>query len=176
GGGEGAAGEGMGGGRVGSPATFTDVSPIDEEPIAEVARGGAGEVDAVVGAARAAFGGWAATPLPERAAALRAIAAGVRARIEELAQVETRANGSLLRSHRRSVMPRVAHNFEFFADWLGHLDPGNREISGHAERVSWDPSGVTAVITSWNASLMLATWRIAPALAAGNTVVAKPPE
>ena len=73
-------------------------------------------------------------------------------------------------------MPRVAHNFEFFADWLGHLDPGNRAVSGHAERVSWDPAGVTAVITPWNAPLMLATWRIAPALAAGNTVVAKPPE
>jgi 5-carboxymethyl-2-hydroxymuconic-semialdehyde dehydrogenase len=73
-------------------------------------------------------------------------------------------------------MPRVAHNFEFFADWLGHLGPGDREISGHAERVSWEPSGVTAVITPWNAPLMLATWRIAPALAAGNTVVAKPPE
>src|SRR5207253_9562751 len=88
----------------------------------------------------------------------------------------TRDNGSLLRSHRRSVMPRVAHNFDFFADWLGHLDPGNREVSGHAERVSWDPAGVTAVITPWNAPLMLATWRIAPALAAGNTVVQKPPE
>src|SRR5207245_9984591 len=56
------------------------------------------------------------------------------------------------------------------------VGPGNREVSGHAERVSWDPAGVTAVITPWNAPLMLATWRIAPALAAGNTVVAKPPE
>jgi aminomuconate-semialdehyde/2-hydroxymuconate-6-semialdehyde dehydrogenase len=166
----------IGGRRVASPATFTDVSPIDEEPIAEVARGGAAEIDAAVGVARASFAGWAAAPPAERAGVLRAIAAGVRARIEDLAQVETRDNGSLLRSHRRSVMPRVAHNFEFFADWLGHLDPGDREVSGHAERVSWDPSGVTAVITPWNSPLMLATWRIAPALAAGNTVVAKPPE
>src|SRR6516164_5236029 len=166
----------IGGRRVASPATFTDVSPIDERPIAEVARGGPAEVDAAVEAARAAFRGWAAVPSADRAAVLRAIAAGVRARVEDLAQVETRDNGSLLRSHRRSVMPRVAHNFEFFADWLGHLDPGDREVSGHAERVSWDPSGVTAVITPWNAPLMLATWRIAPALAAGNTVVAKPPE
>jgi len=166
----------IGGRRVASPTTFTDVSPIDEEPVAEVARGGTAEVDAAVGAAREAFAGWAATPPGERAGVLRAVAAGVRARIEELAQVETRDNGALLRSHRRSVMPRVAHNFEFFADWLGHLDPGNREVSGHAERVSWDPAGVTAVITPWNAPLMLATWRIAPALAAGNTVVAKPPE
>jgi acyl-CoA reductase-like NAD-dependent aldehyde dehydrogenase len=166
----------IGGRRVESAATFTDVSPIDSEPIAEVARGGAAEADAAVGAARAAFGGWAGIPPAGRAAVLRAVAAGVRGRIEELAQVETRDNGSLLRSHRRSVMPRVAHNFEFFADWLGRLDPGDREVSGHAERVSWDPAGVTAVITPWNAPLMLATWRIAPALAAGNTVVAKPPE
>src|SRR4029077_16104497 len=60
--------------------------------------------------------------------------------------------------------------------WLARLEPGNREVSGHAERVSWDPSGVTAVITPWNAPLMLATWRIAPALAAGNSVGAKPAE
>ena len=56
------------------------------------------------------------------------------------------------------------------------MTPGQLEISGHRERVSWAPAGVTAVITPWNAPLMLATWRIAPALAAGNTVVAKPPE
>src|SRR5690348_5161397 len=147
----------IGGRRVGSPRTFTDISPIDEQPIAEVARGGDAEAAAAVQAARDAFGGWAATPPDERAKVLHAIADGVEARIEELAQVETRDNGSLLRSHRRSGMPRVAHNFRFFADWLGHLDPGNREVSGHAERVSWDPAGVTAVITPWNAPLMLAT-------------------
>jgi len=143
----------IGGRRVTSPGTFTDISPIDEEPVAE-----------------------AATPPADRAKALHAIADGVQARIEDLAQVETRDNGSLLASHRRSVMPRVAHNFRFFAGWLGRLDGGNLEISGHREQVSWDPAGVTAVITPWNAPLMLATWRIAPALAAGNTVVAKPPE
>jgi aminomuconate-semialdehyde/2-hydroxymuconate-6-semialdehyde dehydrogenase len=166
----------IGGRRAGSPVTFTDISPIDEQPIAEVARGGAAEAGAAVAAARLAFPGWAATPAADRAKALHAIADGVEARIEDLAQVETRDNGSLLRSHRRSVMPRVAHNFRFFADWLGHLDGGDLEISGHREQVSWDPAGVTAVITPWNAPLMLATWRIAPALAAGNTVVAKPPE
>jgi aminomuconate-semialdehyde/2-hydroxymuconate-6-semialdehyde dehydrogenase len=166
----------IGGRRAGSRGTFTDISPIDEQPIAEVARGGEAEVMAAVQAARDAFPGWAATPTEERAKILHAIADGVEARTEDLAQVETRDNGSLLRSHRRSVMPRVAHNFRFFADWLSHLDGGGLEISGNTERVSWDPSGVTAVITPWNAPLMLATWRIAPALAAGNTVVAKPPE
>src|SRR4029077_375321 len=148
----------------------------DEQPIAEIARGGQAEVTAAVAAARAAFPGWAAPPPGQRAEVLRAIADGIERRTGDLAQVETRDNGALLRSHRRSVMPRAADNFRFFAGWLGQLRPGDLEISGHREQVSWDPAGVTAVITPWNAPLMLATWRIAPALAAGNTVVAKPPE
>jgi aminomuconate-semialdehyde/2-hydroxymuconate-6-semialdehyde dehydrogenase len=157
-------------------ATFTDFSPIDEKPLASVSRGRESEVNTAVRAAAEAFPGWAATPPTERTALLHAIADGIEARIEDLAQVETADNGALLRSHRRSVMPRVAHNFRFFADWLGQLDGGGLEINGHREQVSWAPSGVTAVITPWNAPLMLATWRIAPALAAGNTVVLKPPE
>jgi 5-carboxymethyl-2-hydroxymuconic-semialdehyde dehydrogenase len=166
----------IGGQRVSSPGRFADVSPIDEATIAQVARGGAAEVDAAVRAASEAFPGWAATSAPARAGVLRAIAAGIEKRVEELAQVETADNGSLLRSHRRSVMPRVAHNFRFFADWLLQLDAGELEVREHRQRVSWCPSGVTAVVTPWNAPLMLATWRIAPALAVGNTVVAKPPE
>src|SRR5690348_13873507 len=88
----------IGGRRAGSPGTFTDISPIDERPIAEVARGGAAEVEEAVRAARAAFASWAATPPGERAAVLHAIADGVQARAEALAQVETCDNGSLLRS------------------------------------------------------------------------------
>jgi aminomuconate-semialdehyde/2-hydroxymuconate-6-semialdehyde dehydrogenase len=166
----------IGGRRVPSGATFADLSPIDERPLADLARGGQAEVDAAVRAAREAFAGWSATPPDARAAILHAIADGITARAAELARVETADNGALLRSHLRSVMPRAAQNFRFFADWLGTLDGGDLEIAGHREQVSWAPSGVTAVITPWNAPLMLATWRIAPALAAGNTVVAKPPE
>jgi len=166
----------IGGRRVGSAATFADLSPIDEQPLAEIASGCAADVDAAVGAATTAFRHWARAPAAERAAILHAIADEIDRRLEELARVETADNGALLRSHRRSVMPRVAHNFRFFADWLGKLDGGGLEIAGHREQVSWTPAGVTAVITPWNAPLMLATWRIAPALAAGNTVVAKPPE
>ena len=166
----------IGGRRIGSAATFTDISPIDEQPIAEIARGTSAEVSAAVQAAREAFGGWSSTSPELRSRALNAIADGIERRAEDLAQVETCDNGALLRSHRRGVMPRAAHNFRFFADWLGRLDAGDLEINGHREQVSWAPSGVTAVITPWNAPLMLATWRIAPALAAGNTVVAKPPE
>ncbi len=165
----------IGGERVPSSDVFEDVSPIDERTIAEVARGGPGEVDAAVRAAREAFDVWGRTPPKERAEVLHRIADGVEASVGSLAQVETRDNGSLLRSMRRSVMPRVARNFRFFADHLLTL-ADDRDHDGYAERISWDPSGVAAVVTPWNAPLMLATWRFAPALAAGNTVVLKPPE
>lgn len=166
----------IGGRRVASAGTFEDVSPLDGAVIAHVSRGGQAEVDAAVAAARAAFVGWSQTPPAERAAILHRVADGIEARIEDLAQVETRDNGSLLRSHRRGVMPRVAMNFRYFADHLLELAHPDFETRGHRNHVSWDPAGVTAVITPWNAPLMLATWRIGPALAAGNTVVAKPPE
>lgn len=166
----------IGGVRVGSASTFTDISPIDEQPLAEIARGGAVEVDAAVAAARTAFPGWAATSREDRAGILHGIAEGVEKRLEELAQVETADNGSLIRSHRRGVMPRVALNFRFFADWLRNLEHPDFETRSHRNHVSWDPAGVCAIVTPWNAPLMLATWRIAPALAAGDTVVLKPPE
>ncbi|MFG1948158.1 aldehyde dehydrogenase [Nonomuraea sp. NPDC048826] len=166
----------IGGARVASAGTFTDESPIDGRPLGEIARGGQAEADAAVAAARQAFPGWAATPPAERARLLRAVADGVEKRLEDLAIVETTDNGALLRSHRRGVMPRVAHNFRFFADWLENLGHEDFDTRGHTNHVSWDPAGPCVLITPWNAPLMLATWKIAPALAAGNTVVLKPAE
>jgi 5-carboxymethyl-2-hydroxymuconic-semialdehyde dehydrogenase len=153
-----------------------DVSPIDEMPIAEVARGRDADADLAVAAARSAFDTWGRTPPKERAATLHRIADGIEARVPELAAVETRDNGSLLRSMRNSVMPRVARNFRFFADHLLELGEHEMAYDAFSELVSWDPSGVEVVITPWNAPLMLASWRFAPALAAGNTIVLKPPE
>ncbi|MBL1097588.1 aldehyde dehydrogenase [Streptomyces coffeae] len=168
----------IGGRRVASPDTFTDVSPIDGTPLAEISRGGATEAEAAVAAARDAFPAWAATPHAERARVLHAIADGVEKRLEDLAAVETADNGALLRSHRRGVMPRVAHNFRFFADWLLTLDREHEDFTtrGHTNHITWDPAGPCALIAPWNAPLMLATWKVAPALAAGNTVVLKPAE
>ena len=166
----------IGGARVASDATFTDVSPLDERPIGEVARAGAPEADAAVEAARAGASAWSAMGPKERAEVLHRVADGVEARVAELAAVETKDNGSLLRSMRNSVMPRVARNFRFFADHLLTLIDERKDYEGFDERFAWDPAGVTVVITPWNAPLMLATWRVAPALAAGNAVVLKPPE
>ncbi|MBK3646460.1 aldehyde dehydrogenase [Streptomyces sp. MBT33] len=166
----------IGGERVASAETFTDVSPIDGSILGEISRGTAMEAAAAVAAAKAAFPAWAATPRAERARILHAVADGVEKRLEELAVVETTDNGALLRSHRRGVMPRVAHNFRFFADWLLKLEHEDFETRGHTNHVSWDPAGPSVLITPWNAPLMLATWKVAPALAAGNTVVLKPAE
>jgi len=167
----------IGGERVASAQTFTDVSPIDGQVLAEVARGGQAEANAAVAAAVAAFPAWARLSPAERGAILHRVADNVEAHIEELAQLETTDNGSLLRSHRRGVMPRVVMNLRFFADYaMERLQYPVFETRGHSNHVSWDPSGVAAIITPWNAPLMLATWRIGPALAAGDTVVLKPPE
>jgi aminomuconate-semialdehyde/2-hydroxymuconate-6-semialdehyde dehydrogenase len=166
----------IGGARVASGDTFADVSPIDETTIAEVARGGATEIDAAVEAAHDAFPAWALLGPKTRAAILHAVGEGIEKRALELAAVETRDNGSLLRSMQRSVIPRAGHNFHFFADELEALAHDDFDTRGHTNHVSWDPSGVAAVITPWNAPLMLGTWRLAPALAAGNSVVFKPPE
>jgi aminomuconate-semialdehyde/2-hydroxymuconate-6-semialdehyde dehydrogenase len=168
----------IGGERVPSASgdRFEDVSPIDEHVLGEVARGGAVDARQAVDAALEAFEKWGSSPPAERAAVLHRIADGVESRIETLAAVETEDNGALLRSHLRGVMPRVAHNFRFFADWLLELRHEDFETRGHRNHVTWDPAGVAVLITPWNAPLMLATWKVAPALAAGDTVVLKPAE
>jgi aminomuconate-semialdehyde/2-hydroxymuconate-6-semialdehyde dehydrogenase len=165
----------IGGERVSSSSAFADVSPIDETTLAEVSRGGPDEAARAVDAARAGAKVWGDLGAKERAQVMHRIADQVEERVPQLAAVETRDNGSLLRSMTRSVMPRVARNFRFFADQLTELGE-SFDMDGFQSRTEWDPSGVTVVITPWNAPLMLATWRVAPALAAGNAVILKPPE
>src|SRR5262249_58403259 len=109
----------IGGQRVSSAVTFTDVSPIDEQPLAEVAAGGPAEVDAAVRAAAAAFPGWAATSPAERAALLHAIADGIERRAEELGQVGTAGNGAPLPPHPRGGGARAARGLRFFARSAG---------------------------------------------------------
>ncbi len=165
------------GNRVASAETFLDTSPIDGTVLGEIARGGQTEVNLAVAAAKAAFPAWAGLGPQGRGVLLHKLADLVEENLETLAQLETFDNGSLLRSHRRGVMPRVALNIRFFADWaMNELKHEVFETRGHSNNISWDPSGVAALITPWNAPLMLATWKIGPALAAGDTVVLKPAE
>lgn len=167
----------IGGQRVASAETYTNTSPIDGAFLGEIARGGQREVDLAVAAAREAFPLWSSLGPVKRGEMLLRLAELVEENNEVLSQIETRDNGSLLRSHRRGVMPRVAMNIRFFAEWaINELHHPEFETRGHTNVVSWDPSGVAALITPWNAPLMLSTWKIGPALAAGDTVVLKPAE
>ncbi len=166
----------IGGKRVGSAQVFTVVSPIDESVLGEVASAGAAEVDLAVQAAKQAFPEWAALGAKGRGVYLRKLAELIEAHVEQLAIVETTNNGSLLEASRLRVMKRGAHNIRFFAEWAEKLEGEAWESNGSHYSVHYEPSGVSALITPWNAPFMLSTWKVGPALAAGNTVVVKPPE
>ncbi len=166
----------IGGQRVGSDDAFTDISPIDECPLAEVARGGAAEVDAAVRAAREAFPAWATLGPEGRAEHLFRLADVIEANVERLAALETVDNGSLLEASRLRVMKRGALNVRFFAQYALDLDERIWAANDHRHQTRHDPSGVAALITPWNAPFMLSTWKVGPALAAGCTAVLKPPE
>lgn len=162
--------------RVSSKKTFPNCSPIDGKHLADLSAGGPDEIDAAVSAARRAFPKWAALGPEGRHPILKRFAQAILKHANELSAVETADNGSLLMGNVARVMPRAALNIEFFADRALTL---NRETIDSPEVVNYvryDPAGVAALITPWNGPFMLTTWKVGPALAAGNTVVAKPPE
>ena len=162
--------------RVESKQKFSVESPIDGAHLAEVSAAGASEIDAAVAAARRAFPSWAALGPEGRLPILKRFAKAILAHTKELAAVETADNGSLLTSNVARMVPRAALNIEFFADYalrLGHETIDSPEVVNH---VRFDPAGVAALITPWNAPLMLTTWKIGPCLAAGDAAVVKPPE
>ena len=166
----------IGGERVASADRFLDVSPIDEQPLAEVARGGAREASLALEAAENAFPAWAALGPAGRAAFLNRLADLIDANVERLAEVECLDMAMLLRSLRARVIARGARNFRAYAELAAAHAERTWSSNGTANRVLRRPAGPAVVITPWNAPFMLATWKIAPALAAGCTVVLKPAE
>jgi aminomuconate-semialdehyde/2-hydroxymuconate-6-semialdehyde dehydrogenase len=166
----------IGGKRVSSTDRFANASPIDGSDLGAVAAGGKIEADMAVEAARAAFPAWAALGVEGRQPILHKFAEGMLARGKDLAAVETADNGSLLAGNLHRVVPRAAQNISFFADWATTLQDHAIDHDEVVNNVRYDPSGVAALITPWNAPLMLTTWKVGPALAAGNPVVVKPPE
>lgn len=162
--------------RVPSAERFANASPIDGSALGDVAAGGKAEVDAAVDAANRAFPAWAALGPEGRKALLHRFAQGILARAEDLAAVETADNGSLLGANLHRMVPRAAQNIAFFADWALTLQGHTIDHAEVTNHVCYDPAGVAALITPWNGPLMLTTWKVGPALAAGNTLVVKPPE
>ena len=162
--------------RVSSVDRFDNLSPVDGSHLAQVASGGKAEAGLAVDAARRAFPAWAALGPEGRLPYLKRFAQGIRERAKDLAAVETMDNGSLLAGNLHRVIPRAAQNIEFFADWALTLQDHVIDSPEVVNHVRYDPAGVAALVTPWNAPLMLTTWKVGPALAAGNTVVVKPPE
>ena len=163
--------------RVSSPTTFEDRSPLDWNlKLADVSRGGADEAAAAVSAALSAFPAWAALSSDERQAYLYRLADLIDANIERIATVECLDMGMLEESLRLRVIGRGARNFRAYADLAANYHARQWDSNTTHNTVLRMPAGPTVVITPWNAPFMLSTWKCAPALAAGNTVVLKPAE
>ncbi|MET9113522.1 aldehyde dehydrogenase family protein [Streptomyces longwoodensis] len=148
---------------------FKTISPSTEEVLSEVARAGAEDVDRAVRAARKAFGTWSALPGAERAKYLFRIARIIQERSRELAVLETLDNGKPIRETRDADLPLVAAHFFYYAGWADKLEHAG--FGAHPR-----PLGVAGQVIPWNFPLLMLAWKIAPALATGNTVVLKPAE
>ncbi|HJL90411.1 MAG TPA: aldehyde dehydrogenase family protein [Acidimicrobiales bacterium] len=165
------------GARVPSPTTFEDRSPLDwSVQLADVSAGDAVTADAAVTAATAAFPEWAGLGATGRAVILRRLADLVDENVPDIAAVECMDMAMRHESLRERVISRGARNFRAYADLAEAYEERRWSSNGTANLVQRMPAGPSVVITPWNAPFMLATWKVAPALAAGNTVVLKPAE
>ena len=159
-----------------SGATFDTLDPASNQKQATIASGEAADVDAAARAAAAAFPAWAALSADKRRAILHAIADAIEARAEEIALVESCDTGQPIRYMAKAAL-RGAENFRFYADRApGAGDGRAMPDEDHLNYSIRQPIGPVGVITPWNTPFMLSTWKIAPALAAGCTVVHKPAE
>ena len=162
--------------RAGSAGVFQTTSPVDKSVICDVARGNETDVDAAAAAAAAAFPAWRDMPAAERKKILLRVADAIEARAEEIALCECWDTGQTLRFMSKAAL-RGAENFRFFADQVTAARDGKHLQSPTLMNITTrKPIGPVGVITPWNTPFMLSTWKIAPALAAGCTVVHKPAE
>jgi 5-carboxymethyl-2-hydroxymuconic-semialdehyde dehydrogenase len=162
---------------TGSGETFETASPVDNAVIAKVARGSAADIDQAAKAARKAFRtNWGHTSGEKRRAILHRIADAIEARADEIAFVECMDTGQPIRYMSKAAL-RGAENFRFYADRAPNAADGlSLPTETHLNYTMRQPIGPIGVITPWNTPFMLSTWKIAPALAAGCTVVHKPAE
>ena len=158
-------------------ATFDVADPVTNVPYASVAAGGPRDIDRAVAAAAEAFtaGPWPGLPARARAGLLSRIADGIEARADRIAELETFDTGLPI-TQARGQAARAAENFRFFADLAVTLHEDAFRASNQFGYVIRKPAGVAGLITPWNTPFMLETWKLAPALASGCTVVLKPAE
>jgi aldehyde dehydrogenase len=160
-----------------SGETFVDPSPITGKPLCEVQRSNATDIERALDAAHAAAPAWGRTPAAERAQILNRIADRIESNLERLATIETLDNGKPIRESMAADLPLAIDHFRYFAGAVraqeGHLSQIDDNTVAYHFR---EPLGVVGQIIPWNFPLLMATWKLAPALAAGNAVVIKPAE
>jgi aminomuconate-semialdehyde/2-hydroxymuconate-6-semialdehyde dehydrogenase len=152
------------------------LDPATAAPFTQVARGNASDIDAAVVAAERAFPAWSALPNSERARWLEKLADALEAGLEDFAHAESRDGGKPFKLARDVEIPRAISNLRFFAHAATQFASESHHGQAGLNYTLRQPLGVVATISPWNLPLYLFTWKIAPALAAGNTVVAKPSE
>ena len=161
---------------AGTAGVFQSVSPVDKSVICDIAHGAAEDIDTAAKAASEAFGLWRDMPAVERRSILIRVAEGIEARADEIALCECWDTGQAYKFMSKAAL-RGAENFRYFADQVVQARDGQHLKSPTLMNVTTRvPIGPVGVITPWNTPFMLSTWKIAPALAAGCTVVHKPAE
>ena len=155
--------------------TISVVEPATAEPMAEVERAGAEDVDAAVARAKQAFESWRRIAPEDRSAMLHALADELEARQVELAQLEARNAGKPI-GDARGEMGMVIDCFRYYAAAPQRLLGDTIPVAGGVDMTFREPLGVVGMIVPWNFPLVISSWKVAPALAAGNTVVLKPAE
>ena len=160
-----------------TPKVLENVAPGSGIVYGTIPRSGEAEVDRAMRAAKRAFPAWSQTPAAERAACLERLAESVHANAQLLAEAEARDNGKPVSLAAQVDIPRAEKNLRFYASGIQHFASQSHSMEGEAINYTLrKPLGVVACISPWNLPLYLFTWKVAPALAAGNCVVAKPSE
>jgi len=163
--------------RAAATGRWLDVfDPATAQPYAQVAAGDARDVDAALAAAERAFPAWSSLPNSERARWMERLADALEARLEDFAHAESRDGGKPIRLARDIEIPRAISNLRFFAHAATQFSSESHHGQAGLNYTLRQPLGIVGTISPWNLPLYLFTWKIAPALAAGNTVVAKPSE
>ena len=166
----------IGGSWISSSSRFETRSPMGWEHLANVARGDEATASAAVAAAMRGFEAWSAFGVDDRAEVLHRLADLIEAHNDDIALVETLDMGFLLESMKQRLVARGALNFRTYADLITSHENRTWDAKGMRNQVQRMPAGPSVVITPWNAPFMLSTWKLAPALAAGNSVIHKPAE
>ncbi|HEV3486243.1 MAG TPA: aldehyde dehydrogenase family protein, partial [Vicinamibacterales bacterium] len=159
-----------------SGKTMEVINPATEEVCATVASAGAEDLETAVGAARAALSGpWGQMSARERGRLVRRLGERLMDRADEIARLETLHNGKPIMESRHIEIPLAAECFEYYGGWADKVMGETIPVKGnHLTYTLREPIGVVAAIVPWNFPLLLAAWKVAPALACGNTVILKP--